>query len=33
MRATTALAAVEPDRKRIDLPDLLPLSSIKAQHN
>jgi phenylacetic acid degradation protein len=33
MRATTALAAVEPDRKRIELPDLLPLSSIKAQHN
>ena len=33
MRATTPLAAAERDRKRIDLPDLLPLSSLKAQHN
>ena len=31
MRATTALAAVEPDRKRIELPELLPLSALKAQ--
>jgi len=33
MRATTPLDAVEPDRKRIELPDFLPLSSVKAQHN
>ena len=33
MRATTALAAVEPDRKRIDLPELLPLSALRKQHN
>ena len=31
MRATTALDAVEPDRKRIELPELLPLSALKAQ--
>ena len=31
MRATTALDAVEPDRKRIELPELLPLSTLKAQ--
>ena len=29
MRATAPLAAVEPDRKRIDLPELLPLSDLK----
>ena len=33
MRATTPLAAVEAGRKRIELPDLLPLSSLKSQHN
>ena len=33
MRATPPLAKVEPDRKRLELPDLLPLSSLKAQHN
>ena len=33
MRATAPLAAVEPDRKRIELPELLPLSALKAQHN
>ena len=31
MRATAPLTAVEPDRQRIDLPELLPLSSVKAQ--
>lgn len=31
MRATTPLMAVEPDRQRIELPELLPLSSVKAQ--
>jgi len=31
MRETTALAAPEPDRKRLDLPDLLPLSKLKAK--
>lgn len=31
MRATTALDTVEPDRKRIELPELLPLSTLKAQ--
>jgi phenylacetic acid degradation protein len=31
MRPTAPLAAVEPDRRRIDLPELLPLSAIKAQ--
>ncbi len=30
MQATTPLAQVEPDRKRIDLPELLPLSSVKT---
>jgi phenylacetic acid degradation protein len=30
MQATTPLAAVEPDRKRIELPELLPLSAVKA---
>jgi phenylacetic acid degradation protein len=29
IRATAPLAAVEPDRKRIDLPELLPLSTLK----
>jgi hypothetical protein len=33
MRATSPLSAVEADRKRIELPDLLPLSSLKSQHN
>ena len=33
MRATSPLAEVEADRRRIELPDLLPLSSLKAQHN
>jgi len=33
MQARAPLAAVEADRKRIELPDLLPLSSLKAQHN
>ena len=31
MRATAPLTAVEPDRQRIDLPELRPLSSVKAQ--
>jgi phenylacetic acid degradation protein len=31
MQATAPLAAVEPDRKRLDLPDLLPLSSLKRR--
>ena len=31
MRATTPLSAAEPDRKRIDLPELLPLSHVKAR--
>ncbi|HZQ61178.1 MAG TPA: phenylacetic acid degradation protein PaaY [Casimicrobiaceae bacterium] len=31
MRRTDALAAPEPDRKRIALPELLPLSDIKAR--
>src|SRR5690348_8449844 len=31
MQATQPLAHVEPDRKRIDLPELLPLSSVKAR--
>ena len=31
LRATAPLAAVEPDRKRIDLPELLPLSAVKAK--
>ncbi len=31
MRATTALAAVEPDRPRIDVGELLPLSTLKAR--
>jgi phenylacetic acid degradation protein len=30
MRETEALVAVEPDRKRLDLPELLPLSEMKA---
>lgn len=33
MRATTALDAVEPDRKRIELPEMLPLSDRKAKGN
>jgi phenylacetic acid degradation protein len=31
MVETTSLAAVEPGRKRIDLPDLLPLSTLKQR--
>ena len=31
MRPTAPLAAPEPGRKRIDLPELLPLSTLKAQ--
>jgi phenylacetic acid degradation protein len=31
MQATTPLTAVEPGRQRIELPELLPLSSVKAQ--
>ena len=30
MRETDALTAVEPDRKRLDLPEMLPLSDLKA---
>ncbi len=30
MRETEALVAVEPDRKRLDLPEMLPLSEMKA---
>ncbi len=30
MQATTPLTHVEPERKRIELPELLPLSSVKA---
>jgi phenylacetic acid degradation protein len=31
MQVTRPLAAVEPDRKRIDLPELLPLSDVKVR--
>lgn len=31
MRATVPLAAVEPDRKRIELPELLSLSAVKSR--
>jgi len=31
MRATTPLAAPEPDRKRLDLPEMLPLATLKAR--
>jgi phenylacetic acid degradation protein len=31
MRPTTALTAVEPGRKRLDLPELLPLSTLKER--
>jgi phenylacetic acid degradation protein len=31
MRPTSPLAAVEPDRRRIELPELLPLSSLKVR--
>jgi phenylacetic acid degradation protein len=31
MRATAALAAVEPDRRRIEVAELLPLSTLKAR--
>jgi len=30
MRATAPLAEVEPDRRRLDLPELLPLSAVKT---
>ena len=33
MVETVALTAVEPDRKRIELPELLPLSTIKAKRS
>ena len=32
MLRTRPLAAVEPDRKRLDLPELLPLSTLKQRH-
>ena len=32
MRATAPLAAVEPDRRRIDVADLLPLSTLKSRN-
>jgi phenylacetic acid degradation protein len=31
MRATSPLREVEPDRKRIELPELLPLSEVKLR--
>jgi phenylacetic acid degradation protein len=31
MRATAPLAAVEADRRRLDLPELLPLAALKAK--
>lgn len=31
MEVTVALTAVEPDRRRIDLPELLPLSTLKSR--
>jgi hypothetical protein len=31
MQATTPLAQIEPGRKRIELPELLPLSAVKAK--
>lgn len=31
MQSTVPLAAVEPDRRRLDLPELLPLSAIKSR--
>lgn len=31
MRETVALPAAEPDRKRLDLPEMLPLSDLKAK--
>ena len=31
MQATAPLTAVEPDRRRIELPDIVPLSTIKAR--
>jgi len=33
MHATAPLSAVEPDRRRIDLPELLPLSALKAMRS
>ena len=33
MHATVPLAAVEPDRRRIELPELLPLSALKAMRS
>src|SRR5690242_12363858 len=32
MRETDALPAVEPDRKRLDLPEMLPLSDLKTRN-
>jgi phenylacetic acid degradation protein len=32
MQATTPLAAIEPDRKPLELPDLLPLDVLKARY-
>lgn len=32
MKACAPLGAVEPDRRRIDLPELLPLSTLKSRH-
>jgi hypothetical protein len=31
MQATRPLSEAEPERKRIDLPELLPLSSVKSR--
>ena len=31
MQETVALPAVEPDRKRLDLPEMLPLSELKGR--
>jgi len=33
MRATAPLTATEPDRKRIELPELLPLSTVKGRRS
>ncbi len=33
MHAAIPLPAVEPDRRRIDLPELLPLSALKAMRS
>jgi hypothetical protein len=31
MKATVPLTVVEPDRRRIELPELLPLSAVKSR--